>query len=128
VSVNTAIPTGTLTRKIQCQSSASVRTPPSRTPIEPPPDATKPKTPIAFARSAGSVKSVMMSDSATAETIAPPTPCTARAPTSTPCEAARPHATDANVKSAIPARNIRRCPTRSPSRPPRSRKPPNVSR
>ena len=62
------------TRKIQCQASASVMMPPSSTPIEPPPEATKPKIPIAFARSAGSVKRVIISDSATAETTAPPTP------------------------------------------------------
>ena len=36
-----------------------------------------------LARSAGSVKRVMMSESATADTIAPPTPCTARAATRT---------------------------------------------
>ena len=124
----TAIPTGTLTRKIQCQSSTSVRTPPSRTPIEPPPEATKPKTPIAFARSAGSVKSVIVSESATAETTAPPIPCTARAPTSISCEVAKPHAADASVKSAIPSRNSRRCPKRSPKRPPSRRKPPKVIR
>ena len=128
VSAKTAMPTGTLTRKIQCQSSVSVRTPPSRTPIEPPPEATKPKTPIAFARSAGSVNSVMMSESATAETIAPPMPCTARAAIRSPCVSARPQPMDARVNSAIPARNILRCPTMSPRRPPRSRNPPNVSR
>ena len=43
--------------------------PPSSTPSDPPPEATKPKTPIAFARSAGSVNSIIISDSATAETI-----------------------------------------------------------
>jgi hypothetical protein len=32
--------------------------PPSRTPIEPPPEATKPNTPIAFARSAGSLNAL----------------------------------------------------------------------
>ena len=74
----------------------------------PPPAATKPKMPIAFARSAGSVKSVMISDSATADTTAPPTPCTARAPTSRPCEFATPQASEATVKSAIPIRNSRR--------------------
>ena len=63
-------------------------TPPSSTPIEPPPEATKPKMPIAFARSAGSVKRVIISESATAETTAPPTPCTARAPISISCEVA----------------------------------------
>ena len=73
-SATTATPIGMFTRKIQCQSSRSVRTPPRTTPIEPPPAAMNPMTPIAFARSAGSVKSVMVSESATAETIAPPSP------------------------------------------------------
>jgi hypothetical protein len=48
--------------------------------VDPPPEATKPKTPIAFARSPGSVKIVIISESATADTTAPPTPCTARGP------------------------------------------------
>ena len=56
----------------------------------PPPEATKPKTPIALARSAGSVKSVIISESATAETTAPPRPCTARAAIRSSCESARP--------------------------------------
>ena len=124
----TAIPIGTFTRKIQFQVSASVRIPPSSTPIEPPPAATNPNTPIAFARSAGSVKSVTMSESATAETTAPPRPCTARAPISTSCEPARPQASEAVVKSTIPMTKSRRWPKRSPSLPPSSRNPPNVSR
>ena len=94
----------------------------------PPPAMTNPNTPIAFVRSAASVKRVMISESATAETTAPPTPCTARAATSMPWLVESPQTTEAAVKSAIPARNIRRCPNRSPRRPPRSRKPPNVSR
>src|SRR6266700_3571271 len=63
-SAKTATPIGRLTRKIQCQLSALVRTPPSSTPILPPPAATKPKTPIAFARSAGSVNKFMTDESA----------------------------------------------------------------
>jgi hypothetical protein len=42
-----------------------------------------------------------------------------------PCDVARPQASEASVNSAIPARNSRRCPKRSPKRPPSSRKPPN---
>ena len=61
--------------------------PPRSTPRLPPPEATKPKMPIAFARSAGSVKSVIMSESATAETIAAPRPCTARAAIRSSCVA-----------------------------------------
>ena len=106
----THTPIGTLTRKIQCQSSTSVSTPPSSTPMLPPPAATKPKTPIAFARSAGSVNRLIISDSETAETIAPPRPCTARAPIRNSCDPASPHAIEATVKRAIPIRNSRRWP------------------
>ena len=74
LSAYTATPIGMLTRKIQCQLSKSVSTPPARTPIVPPPEATKPYTPIALARSPVSVNSIMMSESATAETTAPPRP------------------------------------------------------
>ena len=74
----------------------------------PPPAATKPKMPIALARSAGSVKRLIIKDSETAETIAPPSPCTARAPIRNSCEPARPHATEAAVNSPIPMRNRRR--------------------
>jgi hypothetical protein len=97
-----------LTRKIQCQSSRSVRNPPARTPITPPPERTKPKMPIAFARSPCSVKSVIRSESATADTIAPPMPCTAREAISISCEVDTPQASEAPVKTAIPVRNNRR--------------------
>ncbi len=109
-STNTATPIGMLTRKIQCQSSVSVSTPPSSTPRLPPPDATKPATPIAFARSAGSVNIVIISDRPTAETTAPPRPCTARPAISISCDCARPQASDAMVNSTRPYWNIRRCP------------------
>ena len=94
----------------------------------PPPAATKPKIPIAFARSAGSVKRFIISDSETAEATAPPSPCTDRAAMSIPWVVESPQTSEAAVKSVIPARNSRRCPKRSPSRPPRRRKPPYVSR
>ena len=67
--MTTATPIGTLTRKIQCQLSVSVRTPPKRTPRLPPPAITKPKMPIAFARSACSVNRFIINESATAETM-----------------------------------------------------------
>jgi len=38
--INVAMPTGTFTKKIQCQLSACVRMPPARSPMEPPPTAT----------------------------------------------------------------------------------------
>ena len=74
----------------------------------PPAAITNPNTPIAFARSAGSVNRYMISEKATADTTAPPTPCTARAPSSRRCELDRPHASEASVKSVMPNRNIRR--------------------
>src|SRR5215211_4162348 len=116
------------TRKIQCQLNRSVRIPPARTPATPPPESTNPKMPIALARSAVSVNSVITSENATAETSAPPKPWTARIPTSSSCEVERPHPSEAAVKTPIPIRNSFRCPKRSPSRPPRSRKPPKVSK
>ena len=96
--------------------------------MDPPPEATNPKTPIALARSAGSVKRVIISESATAETTAAPNPCTARATISISCEVARPQAADASVKTTIPMRKRRRWPKRSPRRPPSKRKPPKVIR
>ena len=66
-------PIGRFTRKIQFHANRSVSTPPS-SPRRSSPDSTKPKIPIALARSAGSVKIVITSDRATTETIAPPKP------------------------------------------------------
>ncbi len=54
VRIAVAMPTGTLMKKIQCQLMASVSTPPASRPIDPPAEATNPKTPIAFACSRGS--------------------------------------------------------------------------
>ena len=106
----TAMPIGTLTRKIQCQFSNPVSTPPSSTPTAPPPDITKPKTPIAFARSPGSVNRPMIRASATAETAAPPSPCTARPTTRKAAVGANAQATDATVNAATPPSRTRRLP------------------
>ena len=93
--MKTMIPTGMLMKKIQCHESRSVRIPPARTPMTPPPDSTKPKIPMAFARSAGSVKSIITSESATAATSAPPRPWIAREVTSMPCDVESPQRSDA---------------------------------
>jgi hypothetical protein len=90
----------------------------------PPPAATKPKKPIAFARSPGVVKRPIMSARETAEAVAPPRPCTARAATSIPCDVESPQTSDASVKRTIPPMNSFRAPRKSPSLPPSSRKPP----
>jgi hypothetical protein len=51
---------------------------------------------------------IMISDRATTDTIAPPTPCTALATMRNSCEFARPQKRDATVKTAMPIRNKRR--------------------
>ena len=122
-----ATPNGRFTKNTQCQLKVLVSTPPSNTPRLPPPAHTKPYTPMALARSAGSVNMFMMSDSATADTTAPPTPCTARAAINSAWVLASPHASEAKVKATMPAKNTLRCPYKSPSRPPSSKRPPKVS-
>jgi hypothetical protein len=52
----------------------------------------------------------MMSDSATADTTAPPRPCTARAAISVVCDPATPQTTEAAVNRVMPARNSLRLP------------------
>ena len=51
-----------------------------------------------------------MSESAIAETTAPPSPCTARATISSHWELETPQISDAAVNSAMPCRNSRRWP------------------
>ena len=98
-----ASPIGTFTKKIQCQLTAWVMTPPASRPTAPPAEATKAKTPIAFACSRGSGNIVTIMPSTTAEVSAPPAPCTNRAMTSiawfwqTPA-----HTADAAVNTASP--------------------------
>ena len=58
--------------------------------------------PIAFARSAGSVKSVIISESATADTTAPPRPCTARPATRSAWEVASPQPSEARREERDP--------------------------
>ena len=106
----------------------SVRTPPSSTPTLPPPAMQNPKTPIAFARSAGLHEEAHdqrerdRGDDCAAE------PLDRARSDSIPSLVETPHRIDAAVKKAIPPRNSRRWPNRSPRRPPSSRKPPKVSR
>ncbi len=71
----------------------------------PPAEQTKPKTPIALARSAESVNRFMINDSDTAFTTAPPKPWTARAAISRSWVLASPHASEASVKNVSPNRN-----------------------
>ena len=70
----------------------------------------------------------MIRASATAETAAPPRPWMARPATSRPADGAIPQAIEATVNDTTPAWKTRLLPSRSPSRPESSRKPPKVSR
>ena len=123
-----AMPIGMLMKKIQCQLIDSVSTPPASRPTEPPADATNAYTPIALASSRGSGNIVTIMPRMTADVIAPPMPCTKRAPTSISWLCAVPHSSDAPVNSARPARNTVRRPIRSPRRPASSSSPPNAIR
>ena len=120
----TANTTGTLTRKIQRQFSASVTSPPSTSPTANPALAHAPKTPSARLRSSPSANVVAMSETAAGTVSAAPMPCRARATTSTGAPGARPHASDIAPKSESPSTKVRRRPTRSAIRPPRSSSPP----
>ena len=64
----------------------------------------------AFARSPGSVNRPMIRASATAETAAPPSPCTARPTTRKAAVGANAQATDATVNAATPPSRTRRLP------------------
>ena len=121
-------PIGRLTKKIQCQLIAWVRTPPASRPIEPPADATKAYMPIALACSRGSGNSVTIMPRITAEVSAPPTPWMNRAITSTSWDPASPHSTEAAVKTISPATKMFRRPSRSPRRPASRSRPPNAIR
>ena len=123
---NVAIPIGRLMKKIQCQLTVCVSTPPTSSPREPPPTATKMYALIARARSPGSGNSVTISAMITEEETAPPRPWMKRATISTAWSSANPHSAEAAVKIATPVRNTRLRPMRSPSRPASSRKLPNA--
>ncbi len=109
--------TGTLIRKIDGQPAPSTRKPPSSGPsaIEMP--TTPPQTPIARARSLGSVKVLVMIDIATGLSIEPPTACSARNATSHSRLGARLHSSEPSAKHTSPVWNTRRRPNRSATEP-----------
>ena len=84
-------------------------------------------TPIARLRGGPSGKVVVTSDSAVGATMAAPTPCSARAPSSHAWVVANPPSSEATANRTMPAMNTRRRPRMSPARPPSSRRPPKVS-
>src|SRR4051794_3997485 len=114
-------------KKTQRQLSASTITPPSSSPTAPPAPAIAPHTASARLRSVPSANVVRMIDSAAGETSAPPSPWRPRATSSIPSDCETPQTSEAPENSTMPAMNRRLLPSRSASRPPSSRNPPNIS-
>ena len=109
-------PAGTLRKKISRQS-IRVSTPPSTGPDE---DATEPpiaQTPIARPLAFGSGNAWRMRAIEAGIIAAAAAPCTNRAATRNPSAGARPHATDARIKTARPDPKARLAPSRSDSEP-----------
>ena len=108
------IPIGTLSQKMYCHEKPSTTAPPTTGPnaIARPPIA--PHAPSASPRFAGGTAAERIV-SVRGITIAPPSPCTARAMLSTSTFGASAAATEAEVKMPTPTANIRRRPNRSPS-------------
>ena len=110
-------PIGTLTRKIHCQSRPLVSRPPTSGPIANEAPIAAPYAASAPARSRAPGKAWASRASETANMIAAPMPCTARAELSITMSWASPQATEASVKMARPIVNRRRRPRRSASAP-----------
>ena len=104
---------GTLTQKTNRQPAASTNAPPTTGPIARLMPLTPPHTPIARARSRGSVNVFVMIDTATGLSIEPPTACNMRKAISHPRLGASPHNSELTVKMARPVWNMRRRPYRS---------------
>ncbi len=85
-----------------------------------------PQTPSALFRSAPSGKAVLTIESAEGAMIAPPTPWIPRITIRVVSDSAKPHPSEAAVKTTTPATKTIRLPSRSAARPPSSRKPPKV--
>ena len=116
VTPRTAAPIGRLTKKIQRQSNAVTSSPPRVGPAIVARPATAPQMPNAAPRRSGGNVMVTMA-SVCGISMAAPSPWTARKPISQPTPGANPHAAEAAVNTVIPATNIVRGPSRSPSRP-----------
>ena len=106
-----------LTKKIQCQLRCSVSRPPTSGPIASASAETPAQMPIAIPRSLGG-KVAAMIESVAGFISAAPAPCTTRAAISMLPLSARPHQSDATVKTTIPITNSSRRPYASASLPP----------
>ena len=106
--------TGTLTRKTARHPTVATSRPPRIGPEAAATPNTPAHTPIARARRAGSVMTLVMVDRALGCSMAPPTACTIRNAMRVPSPGATEQATEATANRPSPAANSRRRPNRSP--------------
>jgi len=118
---------GTTTKNTARQDTASTSHPPIAGPTAVVSAENPAHVPIAVPRSC-SGKEALMSARLPGTRRAPPTPCTARRPTSHSTDGAHPHAADAVANTAVPTMNTRRRPNRSPAAPPTRISAPRKSR
>ena len=111
-----ATPIGIFTKKIQRHDNQVVSMPPTRGPIATAAPVVAPQIPNAVPRSRP-WNSCESSARETANMIAPPIPCPARARIKKSGVVAAPHSAEAAVKSTTPATNTRLRPSRSASDP-----------
>jgi hypothetical protein len=110
-----------------CQPAYRVSSPPASTPMVAPAAPMPPQMPSALLRSAPSANMFITMDSAAGTTTAAPRPWMPRMMIRNVSVVASAQASEAAVKSASPAMNIRRRPSRSAARPPSNRNPPKAS-
>ena len=101
--------------------------PPATRPMAPPAAETVVNSPMAFTLAAPSGKMVVSRARPAGAARAPPAPCRARAASSIQLAVASPPASELKVNRAIPAKKVRRRPSRSPERAPSRSRPPKVS-
>ncbi len=118
--------TGTLTKKIEPQEKCSSSSPPITGPSAPLAPATAAHTPIARARSRGSWKMLVSSDSVAGMISAAPMPIEARVKISCPAEPAKPEAIEPRPNTTIPTSSAPLRPNRSPIAPIVSSRPANT--
>ena len=119
-------PIGTLSQKIQCHEMPETTAPPTSGPIATARPLMPPHAPSARPRRSGGTAAERIV-SVSGITIAPPSPCTARAASSAAIDGASAAAAEASVKMPSPIANMRRRPKRSPSAAPVRRSTAKVS-
>nr|BFE72355.1 hypothetical protein GCM10020092_056560 [Actinoplanes digitatis] len=117
LSTRTIAMIGRLIQNTARHPDPAISAPPSTGPAAMLSPNTAAQTPMACARSRGSVITPTTMASATGLSIDPPTPCNARAATSTSRPGATAQPTDPAANNTSPIRNTRRRPTRSASAP-----------